>query len=54
MDVNMDDEMVAMEEVEAIMVDESKPDSMTLQVLQDLANRLRIRSIQATCALSYG
>uniref|UniRef100_A0A8C0LBU8 Uncharacterized protein n=1 Tax=Canis lupus dingo TaxID=286419 RepID=A0A8C0LBU8_CANLU len=31
------------------MPEEAKPDSKTLQVLRDMANRLRIHSIRATC-----
>ncbi|XP_029786040.1 transketolase-like protein 1 isoform X1 [Suricata suricatta] len=32
--------------------EEPKPDSKTLQILRDMANRLRIHAIRATCALS--
>ncbi|XP_006188868.1 transketolase-like protein 1 [Camelus ferus] len=41
-------------EPSAPMAVEAKPDAKTLQVLRDLANRLRIRSIRATCASSSG
>uniref|UniRef100_G1MJG1 transketolase n=1 Tax=Ailuropoda melanoleuca TaxID=9646 RepID=G1MJG1_AILME len=34
--------------------EEAKPDAETVQVLRDMANRLRIRSIRATCASSSG
>ncbi|KAF6091670.1 transketolase like 1 [Phyllostomus discolor] len=34
--------------------EEAKPDADTLQVLRDLANRLRIHSIKATCTSSSG
>ncbi|KAM4818278.1 transketolase-like protein 1 [Thomomys bottae] len=33
---------------------ESRPDEMTVQVLRDMANRLRIHFIKATCASSSG
>lgn len=33
---------------------EEIPDALTLQVLRDMANRLRIHSMKATCALSSG
>ncbi|XP_027960238.1 transketolase-like protein 2 isoform X1 [Eumetopias jubatus] len=36
------------------MADDSKPDGNTVQVLRDVANRLRIHSIRATCASSSG
>uniref|UniRef100_A0A8C4MVX9 transketolase n=1 Tax=Equus asinus TaxID=9793 RepID=A0A8C4MVX9_EQUAS len=36
------------------MAEETKPDAKTVQVLQDMANRLRIQSIRATCASSSG
>ncbi|KAI4554587.1 hypothetical protein MJG53_019886 [Ovis ammon polii x Ovis aries] len=36
------------------MADEAKPDAKTLQILRDMANRLRIHSIRATCASSSG
>nr|XP_019592308.1 PREDICTED: transketolase-like protein 2 [Rhinolophus sinicus] len=36
------------------MADEAKPDADTVQVLRDMANRLRIHSIRATCASSSG
>uniref|UniRef100_H0WHG0 transketolase n=1 Tax=Otolemur garnettii TaxID=30611 RepID=H0WHG0_OTOGA len=36
------------------MADEARPDSKTVQVLRDMANRLRIHSIRATCASSSG
>ncbi|KAF6097669.1 transketolase like 2 [Phyllostomus discolor] len=36
------------------MADDAKPDADTLQVLRDLANRLRIHSIRATSACSSG
>ncbi|XP_025843858.1 transketolase-like protein 1 [Vulpes vulpes] len=38
----------------APMPEEAKPDSKTLQVLRDMANRLRIHSIRATCVSSSG
>lgn len=41
-------------EVSVAMASEDKPDEDTLQVLRDLANRLRIHSIRATCASSSG
>uniref|UniRef100_A0A4W2FSA8 transketolase n=1 Tax=Bos indicus x Bos taurus TaxID=30522 RepID=A0A4W2FSA8_BOBOX len=41
-------------EASATMADEAKPDSKTLQILRDMANRLRIHSIRATCASSSG
>ncbi|XP_054431956.1 transketolase-like protein 2 [Pteronotus mesoamericanus] len=37
-----------------IKADDAKPDADTLQVLRDLANRLRIHSIRATCACNSG
>ncbi|KAM4802178.1 transketolase-like protein 2 [Urocitellus parryii] len=36
------------------MANDAKPDAETLQVLQDMAHRLRIHSIRATCACSSG
>ncbi|XP_004442294.1 PREDICTED: transketolase-like protein 2 [Ceratotherium simum simum] len=36
------------------MADDAKPDGSTLQMLRDMANRLRIHSIRATCASSSG
>ncbi|XP_066109541.1 transketolase-like protein 2 isoform X1 [Saccopteryx bilineata] len=36
------------------MGDDAKPDADSLQVLRDLANRLRIHSIRATCASNSG
>ncbi|XP_019506124.1 PREDICTED: transketolase-like protein 2 isoform X2 [Hipposideros armiger] len=36
------------------MADPGKPDDDTVQVLRDMANRLRIHSIRATCASSSG
>uniref|UniRef100_A0A8C9AET4 transketolase n=1 Tax=Prolemur simus TaxID=1328070 RepID=A0A8C9AET4_PROSS len=36
------------------MADEARPDEKTVQVLRDLANRLRIHAIRATCASSSG
>ncbi|XP_055420089.1 transketolase-like protein 1 isoform X1 [Bubalus kerabau] len=36
------------------MENEARPDSKTLQILRDMANRLRIHSIRATCASSSG
>ncbi|KAM7141617.1 transketolase-like protein 2 [Molossus nigricans] len=36
------------------MADGAKPDADTVQVLRDMANRLRIHSIRATCASSSG
>nr|XP_025132112.1 transketolase-like protein 1 isoform X3 [Bubalus bubalis] len=36
------------------MENEARPDSTTLQILRDMANRLRIHSIRATCASSSG
>lgn len=41
-------------EVNVAMPEEDKPDADTVQVLRDLANRLRIHSIRATCASSTG
>ncbi|XP_054434097.1 transketolase-like protein 1 isoform X2 [Pteronotus mesoamericanus] len=41
-------------EASAAVSDEAKPDADTLQVLRDLANRLRIHSIRATCTSSFG
>ena len=41
-------------EASATMADEAKPDAKTLQILRDMANRLRIHSIRATCASSSG
>ncbi|KAF6390955.1 transketolase like 1 [Rhinolophus ferrumequinum] len=41
-------------EASTAMAYETMPDALTLQVLRDLANRLRIHSIRATCALSCG
>ncbi|CAK6444493.1 unnamed protein product [Pipistrellus nathusii] len=41
-------------EVHVAMPEEDKPDAETVQVLRDLANRLRIHSIKATCASSTG
>lgn len=41
-------------ETSAAMADEAKPDAKTLQILRDMANRLRIHSIRATCASSSG
>nr|KAF6283440.1 transketolase like 1 [Pipistrellus kuhlii] len=41
-------------EVPVAMPEEDKPDAETVQVLRDLANRLRIHSIKATCASSTG
>ncbi|KAM5290465.1 transketolase-like protein 1 isoform 1-T1 [Glossophaga mutica] len=38
----------------AAVSEEAKPDADTLQVLRDLANRLRIHSIKATCTSSSG
>lgn len=48
--------VAAMAEAEGnvAMPEEEKPDAHTLQVLRDLANRLRIHSIRTTCALSIG
>nr|XP_055194556.1 transketolase-like protein 1 isoform X2 [Nyctereutes procyonoides] len=40
--------------IPAPMPEEAKPDSKTLQVLRDMANRLRIHSIRATCVSSSG
>uniref|UniRef100_A0A8C3W5Q0 transketolase n=1 Tax=Catagonus wagneri TaxID=51154 RepID=A0A8C3W5Q0_9CETA len=45
---------MADEEPSTAMAEEAKPDAKTLQVLRDLANRLRIQSIRATCASSSG
>nr|XP_020759278.1 transketolase-like protein 1 isoform X3 [Odocoileus virginianus texanus] len=39
-------------EASAAKADEAKPDAKTLQILRDMANRLRIHSIRATCASS--
>ncbi|XP_037687425.1 transketolase-like protein 2 [Choloepus didactylus] len=36
------------------MADDAKPDATTVQVLRDVANRLRIHSIKATCASNSG
>ena len=41
-------------EARAAKADEAKPDAKTLQILWDMANRLRIHSIRATCASSSG
>lgn len=41
-------------EASTAVAEEAKPDAKTLQVLRDLANRLRIQSIRATCASSSG
>ncbi|XP_003802636.1 transketolase-like protein 1 [Otolemur garnettii] len=41
-------------EASTAMADEARPDSKTVQVLRDMANRLRIHSIRATCASSSG
>ncbi|XP_006087836.1 transketolase-like protein 1 isoform X1 [Myotis lucifugus] len=41
-------------EVNVAIPEEDKPDADTVQVLRDLANRLRIHSIRTTCALSTG
>lgn len=41
-------------EVHVAMPEEDKPNAETVQVLRDLANRLRIHSIKATCASSTG
>lgn len=41
-------------EASATMAEEGKPDAKTVQVLRDMANRLRIHSIRATCASSFG
>ncbi|KAF4026588.1 TKTL1 [Cervus elaphus hippelaphus] len=41
-------------EASTAMADEAKPDAKTLQILRDMANRLRIHSIRATCASSSG
>ncbi|XP_022347055.1 transketolase-like protein 1 isoform X1 [Enhydra lutris kenyoni] len=38
----------------ATAAEEAKPDAKTVQVLRDMANRLRIHSIRATCASSSG
>uniref|UniRef100_G3SVN1 transketolase n=1 Tax=Loxodonta africana TaxID=9785 RepID=G3SVN1_LOXAF len=38
----------------AAMAEDAKPDADTVQVLRDMANRLRIRSIRATCASGSG
>ncbi|XP_058390985.1 transketolase-like protein 1 [Diceros bicornis minor] len=38
----------------AATADETKPDARTLQVLRDMANRLRIHFIRVTCASSSG
>ncbi|XP_006739414.1 transketolase-like protein 1 [Leptonychotes weddellii] len=38
----------------ATAAEEAKPDAKTVQVLRDMANRLRIHSIRATCASSFG
>lgn len=48
--------VAAMAEAEpnVAMPEEDKPDADTVQVLRDLANRLRIHSIRTTCALSTG
>ncbi|XP_012612739.2 transketolase-like protein 1 isoform X2 [Microcebus murinus] len=41
-------------EASTAMADEARPDEKTVQVLRDLANRLRIHAIRATCASSSG
>ncbi|XP_053436488.1 transketolase-like protein 1 isoform X2 [Nycticebus coucang] len=41
-------------EASTAMAEEARPDSKTVQVLRDMANRLRIHSIRATCASSSG
>ncbi|XP_069319601.1 transketolase-like protein 1 isoform X2 [Eulemur rufifrons] len=41
-------------EAGSAMADEARPDEKTVQVLRDLANRLRIHAIRATCASSSG
>lgn len=38
----------------AMAEEETKPDAKTLQILRDMANRLRIDSIRATFASSSG
>lgn len=38
----------------ATAAEEAKPDAKTVQVLRDMANRLRIHSIRATCTSSSG
>ncbi|KAM4798962.1 transketolase-like protein 1 isoform X1 [Urocitellus parryii] len=45
-----------MSDIEAgsLMAEEARPDEKTVQVLRDMANRLRIHSIRATCASSSG
>uniref|UniRef100_A0A8C9QC77 Transketolase N-terminal domain-containing protein n=1 Tax=Spermophilus dauricus TaxID=99837 RepID=A0A8C9QC77_SPEDA len=45
-----------MSDIEAgsLMAEEARPDGKTVQVLRDMANRLRIHSIRATCASSSG
>ncbi|XP_060038558.1 transketolase-like protein 1 [Erinaceus europaeus] len=50
------EEPVDMAEAEAssAAAQEAKPDAKTLQILRDMANRLRIRSIRASCASSSG
>ncbi|XP_057574377.1 transketolase-like protein 1 isoform X2 [Hippopotamus amphibius kiboko] len=40
--------------VRSAMADKATPDANTLQVLRDIASRLRINSIRATCASSSG
>nr|XP_060511741.1 transketolase-like protein 1 [Panthera onca] len=40
--------------VSTATAEETKPDWKTLQILRDMANRLRIHSIRATCASSSG
>ncbi|KAI2601338.1 transketolase like 1 [Homo sapiens] len=41
-------------EARAEFPEEARPDRGTLQVLQDMASRLRIHSIRATCSTSSG
>nr|XP_012612738.1 transketolase-like protein 1 isoform X2 [Microcebus murinus] len=46
--------LMADAEASTAMADEARPDEKTVQVLRDLANRLRIHAIRATCASSSG
>ncbi|XP_003462193.1 transketolase-like protein 1 [Cavia porcellus] len=41
-------------EANALMPEEARPDERTVQVLRDIANRLRIHSIRTTCTASSG
>lgn len=45
---------MAESELNIAVPEDDKPDADTVQVLRDLANRLRIHSIRTSCALSTG